>query len=117
MLVACDDEELRRLVALIFKASAAYALTCASARGAIAVLGSFHPDLLFVALPLRDPGHALLRAAAAARVPVVAFDGDRSRVESIELARAGFSLSVIKELDVAEIQGAALSAIRHPRAA
>jgi CheY-like chemotaxis protein len=111
ILLVAGNAEIRELLGTIVKLCGGYPLAVATSNAGCAALAGYRPDALLIALPLTDPGHRLVRDAAGARVPIVAFDDDRGQVPSGELFAAGVSLHVVKRLHMDDVADAVLAAI------
>jgi hypothetical protein len=111
VLLVVGNAEIRDVLVTIVKLCGGYPLAVATSGAGCAALAGYGPDALLLALPLTDPDHRLVRQAAAAGVPVVAFDDERGHVLSAELFVAGFTPHVVKRLHMEDVAEAVLTAI------
>ncbi|MBV9948049.1 MAG: response regulator, partial [Myxococcales bacterium] len=121
-LVVDDDEDARRLVAMILEDCACEVRTAASVNEAVALLAADPPDVLLsdVGMPDRD-GYDLIRSVRAlppergGDIPAAALTAYARPEDRRKLLSAGFSLHVPKPVEPAELVAAvaALSRFIH----
>jgi DNA-binding response OmpR family regulator len=111
VLVVAGNGDIRELLKVILTSCAGHPLAVASSHAGDVVLERFKPDALLVDLPLVDRGHALLRHAARAHVPVVALDFDRVQQWSGDLLMSGFTVTVVKRMHMDDVAHGVLTAI------